>query len=66
MLPLFGEAHTMVSFWRRMIKRKLKYLVAAMAASRTFEKSTYATWLRFFYEGDGSRSGYVVDAFLAY
>lgn len=38
----------------------------AMTASRTSGKSTYAILLQFFDDGDGSRSGYVVKAFLAY
>lgn len=29
-------------------------------------KSTYATWLKFFNKGEDSRSGYMVEAVLAY
>lgn len=45
---------------------KLRYLTFAMTASKTSSKSTYAIWLRFFNEKEGSQSEYVVHAFLSY
>lgn len=39
-------------------EEKLQYLTFAMAASKTFGKSTYATWLIHFDEGEGSQSGW--------
>lgn len=41
---------------------KLKYLTA----SRMSSKSKYVTSIKFLVEGNGSRSGRVVEAFLAY
>lgn len=32
----------------------LKYLLAKMTATKSFEESTYPTWLRFFVERDGA------------
>lgn len=58
MLPMFGEANAMELSWRR-------YLTSAMTASKTSCKATYATWLRFFDEGDDNRITYVDEAFLA-
>lgn len=42
---------------------KLKYLTVAMSALRSLGKSSYITWLRFFNEGNGSRSRLMVQAF---
>lgn len=56
-LPMFGKA----TLWGIVLEEddgvKLKNLTSAMTPSRTSGKSTYATWLNFFYKGDGSRSG---------
>lgn len=48
------------------VQVRLKYLTTAMAASTSTGKSAYTTWLRFFYEGDGSQSEFMDEAFLAY
>lgn len=47
-------------------EEKLHYLVFVIAASKTFVKSTYAMWLRYFDESEGSQSGMVVEALLSY
>lgn len=66
MLPMFGEATAMGDVLEEKDKVKLRYLTSTMTASRTSSMSTYATWLLFFDEGDDSKSGYVMEAFLAY
>lgn len=43
---------------------KLQYLTSGMTASRRSAKLTYDTWQRFFDEGDDSRSGCVIKAFV--
>lgn len=47
-------------------KVKLPCLTSAMSASSTSGKLKYATCLRFFNEGDGSLSGCIMEAYLAY
>lgn len=37
--------------------KKLQYLTFAMATSKKSSKSTYATWLRYFDEREGSTGG---------
>lgn len=44
---------------------KVNHLTSTVTASRSSRKSTYGTWMRFFYEGDGIRLDFVVEAFLA-
>lgn len=45
---------------------KLTYLTSPMVASKTSGKSTYASSSRFFYKGEGSQSGLMVEAMLAF
>lgn len=45
---------------------KMKYVLAAMTSSRLSGKSTYVSWLRFFYRGDSSRSDCIVEVCLSY
>lgn len=42
-------------------KDKLQQLTEATSST----KSSYASWLRYFNEGDGTRSGLIVETFLA-
>lgn len=63
---MFGEANAMGIVLKGGDQVKLKYLTAATTALRSSGKSTYAMLLRFFYEEDGSRSDFVVKAFLSY
>lgn len=42
------------------------FLMETVATSRSSGKSTYATRLKFFDDGDGSHSDFVVETFLAY
>lgn len=66
MLPLFGEANSNEIVLEGENQVKLKYLTAAMTILRSSGKSTSITWLRFFIDGDGSLSKFIVKAFLAY
>lgn len=63
-LPLFNEANPMEIVLDGDNQLKLKYLLATITALRSSEKSTYATWLRFFHERDASISDFMVEAFL--
>lgn len=45
---------------------KSKYLMVQTTASRSSRKSTYATLLLTFHEGDGSNAESVVEALLTY
>lgn len=56
---MFGEANAIDIILEEENKIKLKYLAATMIASRSSRKSTYATWLRFYNEGDDNWSGYI-------
>lgn len=38
----------------------------AMTVPRLLRKSPYALWLRYFNEGEGSKSYYIMEVFLAY
>lgn len=62
--PMFREATAMGIILEGVDQIKLKYPTAVMTALRSSEKSTYAMWLSFFNEGDGSRSNFVVEALL--
>lgn len=59
-LPLFGEANDMGIVVDEDNKMKLKHLPAVMTSSISSTKSTYATWLKLFCEGDGSYSDFSV------
>lgn len=51
---------------RRQDQVKPKYSMAAITTSRSSGTLTYATWQRFFDEGDASCTNFVVEAVLAY
>lgn len=63
MLPIFEEANAIWVVLEGDNQTKLKYLTAAMVASKTSDKLIYETWLRLFDKGDSSRSSYVMEAF---
>lgn len=60
---MFGEADAMGIGLEGEDQVTLKYLMIAMSALRSSSKSSYITWLRFFDEGDGSRSSLMPEAF---
>lgn len=66
MVALFREANTMGIVLKGDDQTKLNYLTATMATLRTSGKFTYLTLLWLFDEGDGSSSGYIMEAFLSY
>lgn len=62
-LSIFGETKAMGDL-KGEDEQKLCYLTSAMTSVRSFGKSTYATWLGFFINGEGSWSRCLVKAFL--
>lgn len=44
----------------------MRYLTSTMIALMNSGVSPYATWVHFFDKGDGSKSAYIVEAFLTY
>lgn len=56
LLLIFGEAHTVGIVLEREDHMKLK----------SSKKLTYATWFRFFDEGDGDWSKFVIESFVTY
>lgn len=61
-LPLYEKANKMGIVNEGDDQTKLKYLTVSIAATKTFGKLTYATWLQFFDEREGGRSGYIMKA----
>lgn len=48
------------------MKKVPVFLTSGIAASKTSDKSSYATWLRFFDNGEGSHRGLVLEALFSY
>lgn len=66
MLPMFVETNAMGVVLEERDEMKLMYMTSVIITPTMSGKSTYTTWPQFFDEGDGSRSCYVVEAFLTY
>lgn len=66
MLRMFGETNVVRLVPEKEDEIKLRYMTSIMTTSRTSGKFTYLNCVRLFDKGDCNRSGYMVEAFLAY
>lgn len=64
-LRLFAVANDMGTVLGEEDQVKMKCLMTMMTGSKSSGKLTYATCLKFFDEGDGDRSYFIIEAFLA-
>lgn len=65
MLPIYGKGTRWACFSNEKMKRSCDFY-SGMATFKTFCKSTYNTWLRYFNGGEGSQSGPLLEALLSY
>lgn len=63
-LPLYRETNTVGIILRK--GEAMKLLSSTMISSETSDKSTYASRLRYFDEGEESKSRVVLEALLSY
>lgn len=61
-LLLYGEASAIGLTLVGEDKHKLQHLTVASS----FTRSLYSSWILYFDEGEGSRSGFILEALLAY